>query len=844
MGCSVKPAGSCTREGPGTHRCLNPACKVFVHNLCSQKIVCELAGSAEGDFFCSKTCILTVREASQYQEADYSSGPVQVSEAGPSNWPNITGAPWESATVATPSPCSGLVLSSGLSKPNGKGGRRQSPIKKLFEESRDPVSKALIGMKCLRCRKVRHDKKVDGSLLCRHIYSICPRASYEDRLLAWRSSKPLRTNFPEPQPPLPSRVLPVSAAIPEGMSLVPEEAVEGQVVTSQDGNSAKRPPPSGRQMFVKNFADRVDSKEIDKIQKLLMEFFVAHNIAFSTVDSPSFRDFVNALRPAFVSAGGLPNRYKLGGAMLDELYEEVRAKVLALIRLFLAQGGRMTLMLDSWENPNHAHLINFLSVVGNVVVFMDSVMIGDVNQTAENQAEAVQDILDPFGGVKAFAGIVTDNTQSCLNMRDLIVERNPGIVSLNDQAHVTNLLFGDLGGVPYISHAITSSESISVYVRGHQYVLALYTNMKRQYNAVLKQQNSTTDRAVNFTRPASTRFCMSLDGMERGMKNRKVVRDMVDDKTVLQSKLCLTTSSARERLEHFCALVDNKATWEDMANSIAVLKHVRVYLRLWDADRFDLSTVVSSTTRMYFAIREEVEGLLVGSRRFGKAVGDAVMFAVQTRIYGPVSSSVKVLLLEDIHFLASILSPATKKEHFAELEPRAVKAFSRFLANSSELFPENNEMTNSQRLVALDERVALFRKELLVFIAGTNPSLLVGRESCKDVGSPEEFAGFWILYGKDFPLLQKCAIWVSHLSASSCPAERSFSAQGDTHTLKRNRLLSERVKKLVYCRWNLRLFKSMSPALQDAVDELFQMDGALKEMLDAEEEVEVLDLST
>lgn len=72
--------------------------------------------------------------------------------------------------------------------------------------------------------------------------------------------------------------------------------------------------------------------------------------------------------------------------------------------------------------------------------------------------------------------------------------------------------------------------------------------------------------------------------------------------------------------------------------------------------------------------------------RFSKLVGDSIIFALQTRIYEPLSRSVNVLLLNDINFLGSVLSSATEQANFAELVPRALKAFSHFLVNSPEMF--------------------------------------------------------------------------------------------------------------------------------------------------------------
>lgn len=42
----------------------------------------------------------------------------------------------------------------------------------------------------------------------------------------------------------------------------------------------------------------------------------------------------------------------------------------------------MKLILDAWEDFNHAHVVYFLPVTWKAVVFFDSLFVGEVNQTA------------------------------------------------------------------------------------------------------------------------------------------------------------------------------------------------------------------------------------------------------------------------------------------------------------------------------------------------------------------------------------------------------------------------------------------------------------------------------
>lgn len=164
-------------------------------------------------------------------------------------------------------------------------------------------------------------------------------------------------------------------------------------------------------------------------------------------------------------------------------------------------------------------------------------------------------------------------------MREIIVHNNPGMVSLNDQAHVTNLPLKDLSKVLHIAKEILSSVDISGYVKGHMYVLALYCSTKNKFKQTLKQQKvNSTNRTVNFTSPCDTRFCHALDGMERGAKYRKVC-DMVDEKTALASKVSLKTESAKDALARFVEIFDRCSTWEEMEDCTAFLTYARAYLR-------------------------------------------------------------------------------------------------------------------------------------------------------------------------------------------------------------------------------------------------------------------------
>lgn len=109
----------------------------------------------------------------------------------------------------------------------------------------------------------------------------------------------------------------------------------------------------------------------------------------------------------------------------------------------------------------------------------------------------VQGILDPFGGVSSFAALASDNTASCLNMREIISEKNPGIVSLNDQSHIENLGLTDISTTAFCERTLDKAYKISNFVLHHQYALSQYRQLKDQYNdSLTRSKNKDTPRPV------------------------------------------------------------------------------------------------------------------------------------------------------------------------------------------------------------------------------------------------------------------------------------------------------------------------------------------------------------
>jgi len=101
-------------------------------------------------------------------------------------------------------------------------------------------------------------------------------------------------------------------------------------------------------------------------------------------------------------------------------------------------------ILDAWENVCHHHIVNILSMVGDSAVFLDSINYGDEFQDAAGKARLVKEQFVKYGGMNTFNKLASDSAAACIEMRRLVTAANPGLSSLKDHAHVSNLLIGDL----------------------------------------------------------------------------------------------------------------------------------------------------------------------------------------------------------------------------------------------------------------------------------------------------------------------------------------------------------------------------------------------------------------
>jgi len=681
-----------------------------------------------------------------------------------------------------------------------KGGRKASNAKAEF------TTVPGVGGTCSHCKVIVKTKQQSGTILAQHLFG-CRLAPLSVRLMAWDACSTLQKSDARPIGSTDATARPTSGAAGfHGGAVASGSVVVGPRL------SGFHPPAGG----ISSFLDRVSPAQASTIEAAIMHFFVANRVPFLVAESPNFIAMLRALRPAFVERELVPSRKKMAGPGLTTLYNDTRKEVLGLLAAWVVR-RKAVCVLDAWENVKHHHIVNVLAVVGDKVVFLDSVYCGDECQDACGQARLVQEKLDQYGGMNTFNTLATDNTASCVEMRRLVSVAKPGLVSLNDQAHVANLLVGDLCKVSWMKGRVSTATVVSKFVRRHYRLLAAYEAAKDLYNKSLPADAAAKKQtAVSYVTPSATRFLYNRDLLAACVRNRPALRNILElnNGAELPRLVKPRSVSAREALASFFRVAESTADARDWSAARRILDPVCAYVRLFDGESARLSLVLPATRRL-----ESDMAALAGVMRSEEVVCTAsadvlasLVDAVRKRVHGPKDNTVRVLLLEDIHYLAAALDPRvfdSQASDVAEDGERAFRAMRTFFIRSPAVFSPDELHT-----VGDDERMERLRAQFSTYTALSGTSAH-GAAAARKPGAPLDVAqvmnsdwdlwGWWSMYGGSTKALCEIGKALAGMVPSSCSVERSFSLQKSIQSLVRNRLTHEKVAQLMFVHTNINL---------------------------------------
>ena len=174
-----------------------------------------------------------------------------------------------------------------------------------------------------------------------------------------------------------------------------------------------------------------------QIELQVTRYIVASNTAFLQVENKQFEKLFTMLRPGTK----IPNRQKVSGPLLDELYGEEKSKVANFV-----SGCNATLVLDGWSTRSNDPIIGVSIITSSKVLLVNTVDTTGHPHTIDYLVELFREqveICEKEWKVKITC-LVTDNAANMSGLRRRVKSKEMLLHSYGCQAHLMNLLAKDI----------------------------------------------------------------------------------------------------------------------------------------------------------------------------------------------------------------------------------------------------------------------------------------------------------------------------------------------------------------------------------------------------------------
>lgn len=389
-------------------------------------------------------------------------------------------------------------------------------------------------------------------------------------------------------------------------------------------------------------------KGSDSIDDALAAFVASSAISFRITENAFFGDLLRLLR----SQCAPPTRFRLAGSLLDKLYGETREKVDAAIKhASLSRCGAVT--FDGWKDVSENHIVNVLFKVGPDSYFIESFSTSHEAVNAELHFQLLSQIVDRLGGLRAVCGVASDNTQACVNGKELVTSRHPSIFALQDTPRAADLIVKDLLAFGAFQECLEMRKDIRKGVRCNQHLLSLCRIVKKNHNENMRSDIQQT--AVDIPSFPETRFAYAPIVMRQVLRSKNALRLFVEPE-----KFDAAAGSARKKAaghakkEKLIEVVEKVSFWKSLAGLTKCAELLSHFAHCFEKEDARIGEACQRPHALLDSVRSFNE---LSSSAFSDEELAAVAARVKQRLFGPADRSLKIFVATDAHYLAHILDP-------------------------------------------------------------------------------------------------------------------------------------------------------------------------------------------
>jgi hypothetical protein len=487
----------------------------------------------------------------------------------------------------------------------------------------------------------------------------------------------------------------------------------------------------------------------------LAKFFALRSLAHQLVEGDDFFDAVRAIRS---STCPLPDRRQLRAAILAEA-QSLRGRVIRQLRIF-CRSSPISVAIDGWTNVNTAKVTNVVLICGGEAYYWCSIVNGSHHNTASWLRDPLEEILN---GIKAkglvFNALVADNERVNRTLWALLLTPFPFLIHSSCAAHTVQLCVLKALDLPAIDPILTTMEAL---IRQFRY--------KVNRLKLRQVQQAATGASLCLIRPCDTRWSSQMYAAERLVKLKAFI-DLVLPQT---SAFWYELEQVINFLKPFQFATDMMQTdtcclYDIYQQFKALLRHVASIpsTSIFHSAKGDLTNIINSMWYNHMNV-------------------NAIISCATLSFDKDLDPELELLTSEaeewfwDFAAKYSMAWNLSLSTNYDELRRQAKSQWGEFVARSA---------TSSFRRLDAD--------------------IADEEELAKDQNRPFNPRLVWYLHLRHAPLLANAAVALLSVAGSEASVERTFSAQGDVHTDRRNRLADDIVEAEMFIKFNESTVKRM-----------------------------------
>ncbi|XP_047049371.1 uncharacterized protein LOC124654408 [Lolium rigidum] len=402
-------------------------------------------------------------------------------------------------------------------------------------------------------------------------------------------------------------------------------------------------------------------------------------------------------------------------------------------------------------------------------LFLNSIDCSAVKKDGRYIFELVDQCIEDIGAEKVIQ-VVTDNASVNIAAANLLKAKRPSIFWNGCAAHTIDLMLEDIGNLPEVDKTITQARLVTVFLYAHIRVLALM-------RSVLKK---------DLVRSGVTRFATAYLNLKSLQDNKNGLQ-----KLFRSDELHEMGYLKKDKGDKANKVVKSEAFWKHVDISVDFFEPMANVLRRMDSD-------VPAMGFFYGSMLDAKQEILL---RFDndesrcKSVLDIIDKRWDNKLKKP------------LHLAGYFLNPYYYYPNKVQIEKEG-KFRAAVITCITTMIQEDDEQD------AMIEELKTYRAGKESF--GTD---IATRQRKNKNFDP---ATWWLNHGTSSPNLKNLAVKILSLTCSSSACERNFSAFEHVHTKKRSRLLSDRLRDLVFVKVNSRMIDRRENKIRDPIEKIVE----------------------